>query len=272
MPATLADIQRKYGDSVYPLYKELMQEPYMDMNNGEGYAGTVLYDEEQDKILCAECGKWFKALAVHLRIHSINTNEYKDKFSLLRKTPLCRPETSRMASIRAVKTNFGNYGKKNHLFSTKGKANNFGKKMQYKNRFGLCDAQIVSRLIIVRDELGLSTVNKLKLQDIKKLDSSLYGAMKKRYKTHTNIIKTFKLLKSGGARKVYLDTPLLAQLRRFVRANKRIPLTEDFENAITIKKYFCSWNRAKMMAGLEQLLVEVLEQQAKVSLYSNEKK
>jgi predicted transcriptional regulator len=35
MPATLADIQRKYGDSVYPLYKDEMHEPYMENNHLE---------------------------------------------------------------------------------------------------------------------------------------------------------------------------------------------------------------------------------------------
>ena len=30
MPVTLFDIQRKYGDSVYPLYKDEMHEPFME--------------------------------------------------------------------------------------------------------------------------------------------------------------------------------------------------------------------------------------------------
>jgi hypothetical protein len=62
MPATLADIQAKYGDSVYPLYKDQMHEPYMETDTGRGYMGVVMYSELDDKVMCNECGKWFKKI------------------------------------------------------------------------------------------------------------------------------------------------------------------------------------------------------------------
>ena len=58
MPAILEDIQEKYGEAVYPLYKDEAHEPYMENGKG-GYQGVVLYDKLEDKVRCEECGRWF---------------------------------------------------------------------------------------------------------------------------------------------------------------------------------------------------------------------
>ena len=53
-----------------------------------------------DYILCLECKKPFKQInMLHLRIHDYETvNEYKDKFKIPYRTPLCSVNTSKLRS------------------------------------------------------------------------------------------------------------------------------------------------------------------------------
>ena len=102
MPATLFDIQRKYGDSVYPLYKDEIHEPYMENDNGIGIKGGVLYNDLEDKIQCSECGEWFRFLGGHTpSAHKITAREYKDKYELPQNIPLCTPKISFQRSQEA---------------------------------------------------------------------------------------------------------------------------------------------------------------------------
>ncbi len=57
---------------------------------------------------------------------------------------------------------------------------------------------------------------------------------------------------------------LIDSLREYVMKNKKIPLAKDKKTDTglsfsirTYKNHFGSWNRAKMMAGLDQLLAEI---------------
>lgn len=280
MPATLNDIQRKYGESVYPLYKDQMHEPYTENDNGAGYAGVVLYDELEDKVQCSECGKWFKWITLtHLKSHKINSHaEYKQKYGLNKRTALCSKEMSKKHSVNArtnpnikkqqeiakklPKEHFEKMSKIGHISRS-----SFGQMtMQSYNKINLCDAQIASRWAIILEQLGHPPTEK----DLNRLDMQLYKGIKSRYGNLTNASKALGIIintKSDGSKKrwgfYYTDIKLISVLRNWVVNNKKIPSScgdlgrKGLPAFETFQKYFGSWRRAKMMAGLDQLLAEV---------------
>ena len=266
MPATLFDIQKKYGESVYPLYKDQMHEPYMENDTGTGYSGVVLYDEIVDKIRCDECGNWFSSLSAHLRLkHGDTVREYKEKHEILIGTPLCSQKYSAARSLVALKN--VELGKFKPPYITKRFRSSkerselaivARKKLQFKNAHGLCPAQIVARLILARDMLDKETVAEVKMADLQKVDVSLYSALMRKYSSVEQAAKELDLTFTDG--KKYDDTELLAGLRNFVLEYKRIPSKRDFDEQLktntlassgTYRESFGSWNRAKELAGLE---------------------
>lgn len=265
MPATLNDIQKKYGESVYPLYKDQMHEPYMENDNGKGYKGVVLYDELEDKVRCEECGKWFVFLPRHVcAAHGFSSvKEYKNKYGLLDKTPLVSKARSKLSSDTMkesiakgkIKCSGGKFGKK------ASRGNEWKQKAQAKNEKNLCDAQVAARLIVVRDMVGKVGVCDITMGDIFKYDSKLHSHLKRKYGNTKSCIATLGIKATGY--KHYKDSKLLAGLRSFVLDNKRMPTYKELRNENgfagpgVYEKHFGSWRRAKMMAGLDQLLAEV---------------
>lgn len=258
MPATLADIQRKYGESVYPLYKDQMHEPYMENDNGIGYKGVVIYDELEDKVQCAECGEWFNELGKHVvSTHGFkDSKEYKQKQGMYLSTPLCSPSVSKKISDRTK--GFGGRIKGGHN-TTKGvkPTHHRTKSMMYKNKYGLCDAQVAARLAIVRDMAN----GELTSGNVRKYDQPLYKHILVKYGTVEAGCAALGIKPSGwNGRNEVGETLLIADLRKYVISQNRIPSSKDNglpHSPTTYRKVFGSWRRAKMMAGLDQLLAEV---------------
>lgn len=269
MPATLADIQRKYGESVYPLYKDQMHEPYMEGDNGIGYKGVVMYDEVDDKVQCAECGKWFKFITEgHLRTHQTNQLDYRKTYGINKSTPLCTPSfssTMRDLTFERIKQVGKKWGfpKGNKHGNKISKTENMESHTtsQYKNKYGLCDAQIAARMVIVAKSVGKDITN-ITTKDINKYDRRLYAVMYSRFGSINNAAKHLGI-NSTRIRGNFEDAEIISLLRNFVVNTKRLPKETDCTNSNklpnkkTIITHFGSWSRAKMMAGLDQLLEEV---------------
>jgi hypothetical protein len=268
MVATLADIQRKYGEGVYPLYKEQMHEPYMDNGKG-GYKGVVLYDESEDKIRCEECGGWFLSLAPHIKIHKMSGEEYKDEHGLFHNVALCSQKISNAHSSSALKHNSfrknllkgKKYNKGDTKFLKASKLMN--SKAQHKNKFGFCDAQVAARLEVVKE---MSSKKRLQSSDIRRHDHNLYLWLRSTYGSISKGCKKFGIKESRHSQEFYEDANLIGLLRKFVIKNKRMPrknrIMNDFCGGIlptekVFSRVFGSWRRAKMMAGLDGLLAEV---------------
>jgi len=261
---TLADIQKKYGESVYPLYKDVMQEPYQEEENGIGYVGTTLYDEANDKIFCGECGKRVKILNhLHLKTHGLDSDSYRKKHQILKEAALCSKGYSKIRSEQATEGNYLRFA--NHENQQKGvqDSSRIGKStyaelVGHKNKLALCDAQIESRIRVVAAQVGRVPSN----ADINKFDKRLGFYLDKngglnKYKAKYGIT-TYKV---GNG---YTDLSLLSNLRGFVMKNNYIPTIRGFSketgiSGSTVFNHFGSWRRAKMMAGVNQLLAEIKE-------------
>ena len=269
MPATLQDIQKKYGDSVYPLYKDVMHEPYMEAEKGhKGYQGVVLYNEEKDKVQCAICGEWFEQLGQHVNSHKMKADEYRRTFGLGSKVALCTPTVSKKLSDN-VSPEMKEFIKKRGAEILKAmpeekKVLNRKRILQYrreaigfKNLTGLCRAQIEARLLVIRDIVKKGTIEELTMGEIRKYDISLAAHFQNKYKTVDEIVKKVGL--TPGTRDKYTEVELISQLRSWVFNNKRIPTAKDLSTAHlpkweTYRRYFGSWRRAKEMAGLGQMV------------------
>lgn len=269
MPATLADIQKKYGDSVYPLYKDEMHEPYMENNGRYGYKGVVLYDELEDKLQCSICGEWYGHLTAHTwQAHDVGAEEYREQNSLLKKVSLVNKNISRKMSangkrnIKKGKTGiFTIFNKRGRLGGDTGKwVKKSHNSIQHKNRYGLCDAQILHRLNVVCNIVGKNSVEELTNFDISKYDSKLYASVSRRLGKRKNFCEKYNIKYLGNSPQTLKDDELIARLRTFVIDNRRLPEWKDLKGVVgvgTIIDHFGSLRRAKMMAGLDQLLEEV---------------
>jgi ribosomal protein S27E len=273
MPATLQDIQKQYGEDIYPLYKEQMHEPYMEAHDGDGYQGVILYDKKKDKIRCDVCKEWVMQIGGHSKLkHKISAREYRDKFGFTYNVPLCTPSISKKRSDAAIK----GIQEKTLFTFTKGHSNKYtqferkkhsvslrkaGSKISRLNKKGLCDAQIHSRLIIVRDMVGKSSLGMITPADILQNDESLYDYINRKYGGVKGTIDKFGLSETNRPLNAvkYTDADLIAKLRMYTINNKRSPSSHDLyktglPDVKAFRRVFGSWRRAKMMAGLDQLL------------------
>lgn len=135
-------------DYIIPVQKG--EPPYMPYTNGHGYLGVLLLDTDKDRVQCHICGRWYKALGKHITVHGILSNEYKDTVGLYRKEPLM--------SLRTIykfrDTNNKIKSKKNlekgwNMISGARKGRevpNGSQTVQWKNKYGTCDAQLQYRL------------------------------------------------------------------------------------------------------------------------------
>ncbi|MFJ9536912.1 MucR family transcriptional regulator [Streptomyces sp. NPDC101225] len=50
--------------------------------------GRLIRDENADTVLCHVCGRGFRSLGAHVRVHDMTAAEYREEFGLLRSWPL----------------------------------------------------------------------------------------------------------------------------------------------------------------------------------------
>jgi len=135
--------------------------PFEPIKNGFGYMGVVVEDFKSGKIQCNICGKFFEQMAKHLQTHNMNSQEYKTKFGLSVSTALkskkMRLEQSEVM-IRLNKENpkcfhrsHAGFEKNNsYAGNRKGKP----KSAETINKYGVCDLQIMDKIIKLKEKLG----------------------------------------------------------------------------------------------------------------------
>lgn len=62
---------------------------------------VTLYAQYGDRSICKICSRVYKSLGMHIRVHNLTEEEYKDKFELMRTLPLCVPELSIVFAVDA---------------------------------------------------------------------------------------------------------------------------------------------------------------------------
>jgi ROS/MUCR transcriptional regulator protein len=65
-----------------------------------GPSGRLIRDEEADLVICALCGRGFRSLGSHLRVHELTADQYRRQFGLLRSRALSARELTATRSTR----------------------------------------------------------------------------------------------------------------------------------------------------------------------------
>jgi hypothetical protein len=132
--------------------------PFERVENGFGFHGLLVEDSTSGKLQCHICGRWFEQMSIHLKnIHSLNCKEYKIKFGLLQSTAL-KSKKMRLAQSKIMQKLRRKNKSNNFVFKRKnkfsGNRKNLSKALEHRNRFGVCDLQIMQKVIDLYKKLG----------------------------------------------------------------------------------------------------------------------
>jgi len=130
--------------------------PFEKVKKGFGYKGVVVEDFKTGQLQCHICGGWFENFNSHLRKHNITSNDYRTKFGLSRSTALKSKrirlrQSEVMIALRKGKK-YQNVFKRNNLFA--GNRKNKLKSAETINKYGVCDLQIIDRVLKLKEKLG----------------------------------------------------------------------------------------------------------------------
>lgn len=231
----------------------------MEVKEGYGYLGVLMYDDVNDKVQCHICGKWFVNVGGHTsKKHKIPADDYKIRFGLTLRTALCsiglsnkRRETTQdcieKGLIRQdIMTQGAKYNRqKNRRYRQSGV-----KTHQYYNRAGLCELQIKTRYEIVKKIVGDEPTQNQILQ----YDRKLFGCgIVPRYGNLNNFKKHIGVEPNPQLPPNTIPTlDLVAELRKAAHLLKRAPRVTDFmPKHKPYYRAFGSWSNALRTAGIK---------------------
>jgi len=132
--------------------------PFEKVENGFGFKGVIVEDFESGKLQCHICGAWHEQLPNHINHkHNINSRDYKIKFGLLISTALKskRMRLQQSAIMQKLRkenpANRFSFKRKNEFA---GNRKDKPKALESKNKFGVCDLQIMQKVIELAKEMG----------------------------------------------------------------------------------------------------------------------
>jgi len=176
--------------------------PFVSVKGGHGFVGVLAEDVKEGLLQCHVCGKWYEQLSTHVyTAHKMDGEAYRKKFGLLMNTALKSKRIRLIQSetisrlMKEGKMNVGNkpnrngktYGfkKKNkESGNRKGKA----KAVESQNRFGVCDLQIMTKIINLGRRLGKTPT----LVDIKnEFGGALISIMHSRYGSYIKYCRDY---------------------------------------------------------------------------------
>src|SRR3990167_3333610 len=199
---------------IKPLYKAV--EPFMEVKSGYGYQGVLLYDDIADRLQCHTCGEWYRHLGAHIRAsHKIHADDYKIENGLLLRTALCVPgisEKRKDISLKFREQIMRGWFKSN-LKGLKHRHRVHARRtMMFKNKHGLCDAQMKARYLVVKNIIGHEPSG----EELEKHDSKLAGVIKHRRRGGLNAWKSSNGFSINGISKYWKadDLFVIAGLRK----------------------------------------------------------
>lgn len=131
--------------------------PFEKNETGFGFKGVILEDKQTGQLQCYVCGKWFENLSCHIRQHNLIALEYKKRFGLLQSTALKSHkmrlrQSEVMIKMRKSHKKHRMKFKKNNNFA--GNRKGIKKAEESKNKYGVCDLQIMQKVIDLQKDLG----------------------------------------------------------------------------------------------------------------------
>ena len=141
---------------------EKWEPPFDPVKKGFGFHGVVAEDTKTGQLQCHVCGKWTEMLCSHYgHAHNLTGDQYRKKFGLLMSTAL-KSKRIRLAQSRLIsklqkegKMNVGHIGGYGFRRNNTHAGNRLGikKAPESQNRHGVCDLQIMTKIIALAKKL-----------------------------------------------------------------------------------------------------------------------
>lgn len=137
------------------------KEPLQKVTDGYGYLGALGQTKDGSKVQCHICGELYYNLGAHIfNTHQMKAREYREKFQLGLRTPLCSDQASREYKERALKlwnskSPEEQEHQKNLMREAAAQAVRIGhtRSLEEKNRHGMCPDQLLEKIRLVADKL-----------------------------------------------------------------------------------------------------------------------
>lgn len=236
-------------ESVMASYKE----PLRPVPDGFGYYGTIAYDKTEKYTQCHLCGNFYKTLGTHVsKVHGKDPFEYKLEFGLPTTLPLTAPklknknyEQWESYSPEKKKEVIANLqaGRKSITAPRKART----KALYYKNLEGRCPAQLIEKILQLRDEVGKTPSRR---EFNKRFGGNHAGSVELTFGSWGEAVKIAGLTPRRGGREIYDKETLIQLMINFKKDHKRNPMSTDCERGLlpsrgTFNNYFGSWTLAK---------------------------
>ncbi len=255
-------------DEVGDIFFGNVKEPLMPVPKGNhGYLGVLTYNKTKDKIQCHICGLFFKSLSGsgHLKLHGLDNEEYKEKFSLDRTMALVS-ESTRVKHLNAL-LNRDDYAtlqselkkyRETDEHKQKSKTTNKDKKRRIyaKNKTGTCPLQLLDRVKVLQEKLGFIPNS----EDFKREYKGKYiGSIQQIYGSYNKALEYMGITPRDQFEPTYSQDELIKFIKDFYMRFDRSPCNTDFKrgylpSAHTYYRRFKSLNHARALAGVPLII------------------
>lgn len=215
------------------------KEPLTEVDDGYGYLGTLGQTKDGAKLQCHICGKLFSNLGSHVfNKHHMKANEYRNKFQLGRRTPLCSDKAAQAYKMRQV-IRWSQLSKeeqekrREQMREVQKSTKRVGQPLSLEvlNKRGMCPEQLIEKIKKCAEAIGKSPSY---TEFVSFYDGKYVGAITRTFSSWNGAKAAAKLLpcKSGSAtphnRSHYTDEQLIEYLKLFSREHKRVPKYSDW--------------------------------------------
>lgn len=214
---------------IYPGYKE----PMWQIEDGFGYYGAMGHSSDGKTVQCHECGKMFGNLSQHIKLHSLSSKEYKDKYKLSSKTSL----TSHLTRKIFASTYQYLWSEEHKDYLRKQRKKRLKKgfvkgkqgflSLEMKNRRGICPDQIIDKIQRLSQEI-LHAPSYTEFE--KKYGYSAMDAAFREHGSYTNAVRIAGLTPASESA-TYDRIHMLEMLNDFRIRKGREALTSDLDNS-----------------------------------------
>ena len=247
---------------VYLNYKD----PLSEVENGYGYVGALAQTEEGDKVQCHICGELFYNLGAHIfNTHNMKSRDYREKFGLGLRTPLCSDKASEDYKQRALKiynslSESERQAKKEQMAEVGRNAPKRPRTLTAEelNRKGICPDQLIDKIQVCAAALG-HTPSKIEFDKYYSTER-FFQPIIRTFGSWSNALKTAgylpKRARTGGTMPRYTDEDLLRLMKEYAERTKRTPTAVDCHRGYlpsfkVYQKRFGSIKKARLLAGID---------------------
>lgn len=242
------------------------KEPLAKVEDGHGFYGTLAQTKNRDLVQCHICGDLVENLGTHAWVkHEMRAREYRIKFRLGLRTPLCSDSFSeKIKTMKAEQwermTEAEREARRESMREAQKKAVRVGnpRSLEALNRDGMCPDQLIEKIQLLADKLGKSPTYK---QFEEEYNGKYIGAITRTFGSWVGAKRMagYAPCKTGSKvphnRNRYTNDQLLEFLRSAYKEKGTIPTYSDWKrgflpNYHLYRHRFGGIQKARRQAGI----------------------